>query len=228
MKMRSLEPEILDVERPPRGEVERAYRFMGFVNRWLGGVRATRLAFAEFARGWRGDERIRVLDVASGAADIPRAIARWDPRIEFTCVDRDPVAPVRGDALRLPFRDGAFDYVTTSLFLHHLGDAAAARALAEFDRVARRGMVMNDLLRRRRLYWWTRFFTLFGNSIVRNDGPLSVRKSFTLDELRALARPLPYLRARACFGHRVVLYGEKAWATPSPTSRSAPAAASPS
>jgi len=213
VKKRSLEPERLDVENPPRELVEGSYRFLSFVNRRLGGVRATRLAFEEFARGWGAERRIRVLDVASGAGEIPGALARWDPRLEFTCLDvrADPMGRVgvRGDALRLPFGDGTFDYVTTSLFLHHLDDDAAARALREFDRVARRGLVMNDLLRRRRLYWWTKFFTLFGNEIVRNDGPLSVLKSFTVEELRRLASPYPYLKTRVCFGHRVILYGEK-------------------
>jgi SAM-dependent methyltransferase len=212
-RTRSLQPERLDIETPPRDLVERSYRFLRFVNRRLGGVRATRLAFREFARGWRADERIRVLDVASGTGDIPEAIARRDPRIDFTCLDlnSDPNGrvSVRGDALRLPFRDGAFDYVTTSLFMHHLSDEGAAAALREFDRVARRGLVMNDLIRRRRLYLWTKAFTLFANEIVRHDGPLSVRKSFTVEELRALAAPLPYLRTRVCFGHRVLLYGEK-------------------
>ncbi|MBI2932785.1 MAG: methyltransferase domain-containing protein [Planctomycetes bacterium] len=220
MRTRSLEPEILDVDRPPREELERAHRFMRWANRWGGGLRATRLAFREFSRGWRPDERIRVLDVASGTGDIPCWLARWDPRLEFVCLDReaDPsgAVRVRGDALRLPFRDGAFDYVTTSLFLHHLTDDAARAALGEFDRVARRGLIMNDLLRCRRLYWWTKAATLFGNGIARHDGPLSVRKSFTVPELRELARAWPTLKVRLRLGHRVVVYGEKARASEPP------------
>jgi len=213
VKTRSLRPERLDIETPPRELVERSYRYLAFVNRRLGGARATRLAFAEFAPRWGPRERIRVLDVASGTGDIPRILAAWDPRLEFTCLDihADPLGAVRvrGDALHLPFGDRSFDYVTTSLFLHHLDDEAAAGALREFDRVARRGLVMNDLLRRWRLYAWTKLFTLFANEIVRHDGPLSVKKSFTLDELRTLAAPFPYLKTRVCFGHRVILYGEK-------------------
>jgi ubiquinone/menaquinone biosynthesis C-methylase UbiE len=213
MKTRSLEPERLDVETPPRDLVERSYRFLSFVNRRLGGVRATRLAFEEFAPRWGPESRIRVLDVASGSGDIPNALERWNPKLHFTCLDMraDPSGrvAVRGDALRLPFRDGSFDYVTTSLFMHHLGDAELVRALREFDRVARRGLVMNDLLRRTRLYLWTKLFTLFANEYVRHDGPLSVRKSFTLEELHRLAAPFPYLKTRVCFGHRVILYGEK-------------------
>lgn len=211
LKTRSLEPERLDIETPPPDLLERSHRFLSFVNRRLGGVRATRRAFGEFAPRWGATERIRVLDVASGSADIPAALERWDARLRFTCLDvraGGPVAVV-GDALRLPFRDGAFDYVTSSLFLHHLTDAALTSALKEFDRVARRGLVMNDLIRRVRLYLWTRVFTLFANEYVRNDGPLSVRKAFTVRELERLAAPHSYLKTRVCFGHRVLLYGEK-------------------
>lgn len=215
MKTRSLAPERLDVETPPRELVEKSHRFLSFVNRRLGGVRATRRAFQEFAPGWGTAARIRVLDVASGTGDIPEALERWDPRLSFTRLDlrADPLGRVQvlGDALRLPFRDGSFDYVTTSLFLHHLSDEALAGALREFDRVARRGLVMNDLLRRTRLYLWTKLFTLFANSIVRHDGPLSVRKAFTVEELQRLAAPFPYLKTRVCFGHRVILYGEKTY-----------------
>jgi len=209
MKTRSLEPERLDIEDPPRDLVEGSYRFLRFINRWLGGMRATRLAFDEFAVRWKPDETIRVLDVAGGTGDMAKLLSERDPRLRFTIVDLRG-GGVRGDAMRLPFRDGAFDYVITSLFLHHLDDGQASRALREFDRVARRGMIMNDLIRRTRLYLWTKFFTLFGNEIVRYDGPLSVRKSFTVDELRRLAEPIPYLKTRVCFGHRVLLYGERA------------------
>lgn len=211
LKTRSLEPERLDLETPPPDLLERSYRFLSFVNRRLGGVGATRSAFAEFSARWKPSERIRVLDVASGTADIPAALERWDPRLRFTCLDLRAAGRVAviGDALRLPFRDGAFDYVTSSLFLHHLSDEGLTSALGEFDRVATRGLVMNDLIRRVRLYLWTKVFTLFANEYVRNDGPLSVRKSFTQAELQRLAARLPYLRTRVCFGHRMLLYGEK-------------------
>ncbi len=208
MKTRSLLPERLDVEDPPRELVQGAYRFLRFINRWLGGARATHLALREFSARWKPGETIRVLDVAGGAGDMARLLAEREPRLRITIVDLRS-GDLRGDALRLPFRDGAFDYVISSLFLHHLSDEQAVRALRECDRVARRGMIMNDLIRRRRLYLWTRFFTLFGNEIVRYDGPLSVLKAFTVEELRRLAAPLPYLRTRACFGHRVLLYGER-------------------
>jgi SAM-dependent methyltransferase len=228
MKARSLEPEILDVRRPPRDELTRAYRFLEWINRRLGGVRAMVRALEAFAPRWTGP--VRLLDVGTGIADIPRAVVDWaratGRRVEVVALDREgdtlelareasrghpEIAFVRGDVRELPFAARSFDYVLSSLFLHHLPDDGAVGALRAFDRLARRGIVVNDLLRRRRLLWWTRFFTLFGGDIVRTDGPLSVRKAFTLTEIEAVvARAgLGWLTARVVFGHRFVLAGEK-------------------
>ena len=226
MKTRSLEPEILDERRPTRPELESTVRFLSWINRKLGGVRAMRRAFA--AIPWSGT--LRVLDVATGDADVPRALVEWaraaGRKIEFVAFDRESdmldlareqsrgypeIAFAQGDARSMPFDPGSFDFVTSTLFFHHLPDDAVVSALQSFARIAKRGIVVNDLLRRRRLYFWTKFFTWFGNDIVRYDGPLSVRKSFTLPEIEALVAKagLPWLKARVVFGHRFVLCGEK-------------------
>ena len=53
------------------------------VNRRFGGVRATLKRFEEFSRAWQPNERIEVLDLASGAADVPRALIAWGRRRGF-------------------------------------------------------------------------------------------------------------------------------------------------
>ena len=62
------------------------------------------------------------------------------------------------------------------------------RHLAEMDRTARRGIVVNDLVRSRMAYalvWLvTRLFAR--NRMSRHDGPLSVRRAYARDELRVL------------------------------------------
>lgn len=53
-----------------------------------------------------------------------------------------PARLVRADGRRLPFRDGAFDYVVSNAVIEHLGGPAGARALlSESGRVARTGWV---------------------------------------------------------------------------------------
>lgn len=229
MPVRTGDPEILDVEKPPRELLDRCYGYLKFVNRWLGGTRATLARFRRFARGWRPGETIRVLDVAAGAADIPAALVRWGRRRGFdlrvTALDLDPRAldyarrDVGGavdclcaNVLRMPCREGAFDYVTSSLFFHHLTDGQIVAVLRAFDAIARRGIVVNDLIRRLRAWIWIKLFTLWANPIVRVDGPLSVRKSLTTAEMKGLVASagLGYLEVETHFGHRMTVAGEKA------------------
>ncbi len=70
---------------------------------------------------------------------------------------------------------------------------------------------MNDLLRRRRAVLWIRLLTLFANRFAKFDGPLSVRRGFTLAEAESLANRagLAWLKAREHFGHRFTLAGER-------------------
>ncbi len=213
LRTRSLEPELLDHERPPREMMERVVGFLSAVNRYLGGAAtiAPRLP--------RGGAPFRVLDVAAGAGDVLRDLVRRVPGLRPLALDFSPdmlefatgLPRIRGDAFRLPFRDRSVDWVITTLFFHHLTDLQVVAVLREFDRVARRGIVVNDLLRRWRAWAWTKLLTLPANPIVQVDGPLSIRKAFREDEILALARAagLPWLRLRRHFGHRFTLAGER-------------------
>ncbi len=97
------------------------------------------------------------------------------------------------------------------MFLHHLPEAAAVAALREMGRVARRGVVVSDLLRNRRAYAWISLFTLAAGEMVRHDARGSVAGAFTPAELLALRdrAGLGYLRPTRHFGHRLVLAGER-------------------
>lgn len=213
MRVRSREPELLDLETPPRDMMARVAGYLTFVNRWLGGTRAV----AHHFRGVRGP--VRVLDVGAGAGDILRSLTARFPRVSPVAFDlsavmlsfADGLPRIRGDVHRLPFRDRSVDYVVCSHFFHHLGDDAIVTVLREFDRIARRGIVINDLIRSRRALFWIRLFTLWANPYVKADGPQSVRRGFRLPEIEALARRagLSWLRTRRHFGHRFTLAGTR-------------------
>jgi ubiquinone/menaquinone biosynthesis C-methylase UbiE len=96
---------------------------------------------------------------------------------------------VRADAVRLPFSDSSIDYVTASLFLHHFRDDDVVRLLAEFARVAKRGVIVNDLMRNLVPYYFIKLTgPLIARSwLTRNDGPVSVLRGFTREELSSLA-----------------------------------------
>ncbi len=213
MKSRSTEPELLDLETPPLDQQARIAGYLAFVNRWLGGTAAV----AHHLRDVK--EPVTVLDVAAGAADIPLDLARRFPNL--TCIAFDlsewmlrfgnGVPRIRGDVRWFPFRDRSVDYVIATHFFHHLTDDQIVSVLREFDRVARRGIIVNDLHRNRRALFWIKLFTLGANRYVKYDGPQSVRKAFKAAELEALARRagLDWLTVRRHFAHRLTLAGER-------------------
>lgn len=224
-------PELMDDPLVSPERMADGLRFIEWVNRWLGGTRAFLSHVERFSARWERGRPITFLDVGTGAADLPRALAAWgrerghDVRVialdlsapvlayaHQACRGNDRVALLRGNALALPFADRSVDYVCSSMFFHHLSDDQIVAVLRCYDRVARRGILVNDLLRRVRAYLWIRLIAPFsGSDLVRHDGPVSVLRGFRVGEADALAQKagLPWLRAQVHFGHRFVLGGER-------------------
>jgi ubiquinone/menaquinone biosynthesis C-methylase UbiE len=153
------------------------------------------------------DRPVTVLDVGTGGADLAVALVRWARRagrpIRVLALDRDrptlgiarritsrypEVVLLQGDALALPIRARSVDVLISALTLHHLTPEAAVASLAEMDRAARAGFLVNDLVRSRTAYAlvWLATRVLTRNRMSRHDGPLSVRRAYTPDELGTL------------------------------------------
>ena len=212
-------------------QLRRSLAFIRRVNALLGYTRATLGHLQHFSRGWKRGERIRILDLATGSADIPRAILRWADRcgwdVEIVGVDRHAVTAamavagggpsdprlriMQADVFDLPFDAGSFDYTLTAMFLHHLDDEQVVAVLRTMSSLARRGMIVADLLRRYRAYAWITLFTALSNPMVRHDAKVSVAQSFTKREVLQLRdrAGINYVRYYGHFGHRFVLAGEK-------------------
>ena len=104
-----------------------------------------------------------VLDVGCGTGTLVVAAARREPLAQFTGLDADPSVLARarqkaaatrfdiafdeGRADALPYADGSFDVVLSTLFFHHLPDAVKHATAAELARVLRPGgrLVVGDL-----------------------------------------------------------------------------------
>lgn len=184
------------------------------VNRFLGGYRATRTVLEPLLAARRGGV-LRVLDLATGVGDYLECFVRWGARqgvtVEAVGLDVNPATVayarssldgalppalrprahlIEGNALALPFEDGAFDVCHTALFTHHLDNTQVVALLREMDRVARHGLVVNDLHRHPLAYYG---IVAIGaampvSPMFRHDGPVSVRRAFTREELDVLAR----------------------------------------
>jgi ubiquinone/menaquinone biosynthesis C-methylase UbiE len=123
------------------------------------------------------DERVEVLDAARA---LDPAIAALGSSGALT-LDR-------ADGSALPYPDGTFDVAHASLVLHHLAPPDAVTLLREMARVARCGVIVNDLLRSRGSWLgaWALTRVMTRNRYTRHDGPLSVQRAYTRRELRRM------------------------------------------
>lgn len=202
------------------------------INTRLGGYRATLYHLDRFSARWASGQTIRFVDWGTGGADMPRAIVRWarrrGQRVEVIGVDHHPAVLAYArkacadypeiqiqdrDLTQIRAGDWDADYALSSLCLHHLPDDAIIRLLQDSDRIVARGLIFNDLKRSARAWAWiwalSRVFR--APPVVQHDGPLSVRRAFTREELLryAASAGLPYLRVSTHFGYRFTLSGEK-------------------
>ena len=196
------------------------------VNRFLGDAGALRRTLLEEI------EDFSVLDVGAGSGELLRVVAHWSHEnkrharlvgVELNARSASAIleesaafseiSALRGDALRLPFADDAFDYVICSLFTHHFKDAGVVSVLSELNRVTRRRLFVIDLHRHPLAYF---FYTTVGrlflhNRLIREDGALSILRSFRPEELRQLAvqAHLRDVQVERRFPFRLVLSGIK-------------------
>jgi SAM-dependent methyltransferase len=230
LSYRQRQAEWMDAPDADPEDLRRSLAFIRKVNVLFGYTRATLSHFKRFSAGWKPGQRIRILDVATGSADVPKAILRWASLAGFDVRmvgidlhartiteaakkgnDNPRLSLARADAMHLPFADGSFDYALTNMFLHHLDDDQVASVLREMSRVARSGVVVADLSRNARAYRWIGLFTLLANPMVRHDARVSVAQAFTRDEVLALRdrAGMMFASYHPHFGHRWVLAGEK-------------------
>jgi 2-polyprenyl-3-methyl-5-hydroxy-6-metoxy-1,4-benzoquinol methylase len=207
LRARHRRPELMDDPGLHPAEHRRALAGLARLNVWSRSAASLWPPVRALADSTSG-RPVRVLDVATGAGDVPVGLWRRAKRagipIEISGCDVSPVAVAAADrrarsagadmaffvhdAVRDPL-PGGFDVVTCSLFLHHLSDEDGVALLAAMGRAAGRLVMVSDLARgplNLALVWLaTRVLTR--SPVVRVDGPLSVRAAFTPAEALCLA-----------------------------------------
>ncbi|MBC8161322.1 MAG: methyltransferase domain-containing protein [Roseiflexaceae bacterium] len=169
---------------------------------------------------------LSLLDIGCGLGDIPRSLLDWSATRGFAldvfATDISPqiigMAQASGpsalhyavaDGMRLPLQTQSVDVAACSLTLHHFAPAEAVELLHDMRRVARCGLIVNDIVRS----WpglagaWLFGHVFSQNRLTRHDGLASVQRAYTPAELRALAvqAGLRVAAMRGIAGYRVAM-----------------------
>lgn len=189
---RTIRPEVLDTLPPDQARA--SLGDLVRINRVWGGHSTLRKLLK---RTVSDGQTFSVLDVGAASGDMGACIRQWYPRASVTALDyvpshlgNSPEGRVAGDAFRLPFRPGSFDYVFCSLFLHHFPDEKVVELLRNFRVAARRAVLVIDLERNPIPYYFISWsHPLLGwDPVTVHDGPISVEAAFHRKELESLAR----------------------------------------
>lgn len=227
LKQRQREPEVMDDPALDPQRHAMALRGLSRLNGLSGSVAIVWPPILRLARQLKVTN-LRVLDVATGAGDIPLGLwqkaRRANLNLEVHGVDISPTAiafarkraaeigaPVTFsdlDVLNAELPPG-YDIVISSLFFHHLDDPQAIALLKSMASAADRLIVVSDL--RRNLGGWmlahaaSRLFTR--SDVVHTDAALSVKGAYTINEFRSLtvAAGLGAVTIRRCWPCRQLL-----------------------
>jgi SAM-dependent methyltransferase len=223
------ESEWLDQGRGSDADVAANLDEMWRLNRWLGGLSALTRHLYPRLRAASGP--CTVLDLGTGAAQVPLAIAGWardqhtvvkvfgvDWAARNLAVGRsrargcEQIGLLLADAQHLPLAEHSADFVISSLFLHHFAPEPAAALLQAAYATARRALIMTDLVRGvlPRLAFRLVQPALARHPLTRHDGSLSIRRAYTPAELLGLAAAagLPGARVYAHWPWRMTLVAD--------------------
>ncbi len=216
-------PEWMDRPQPVSPELISDLRNLRSLNRWFGSYRLVR----HFLRRWiRPNDKLRVLDLATGSGDIPRLVVEFArERRAFVQVDavdfqESTVKIARDLSADFPevtfhcadikdFGEAAsYDLVLFSLALHHFKPEDATSLLRRCRELSRGRVLVADLRRG----WLAKVgvdlltATIFREAMTRNDARVSAERAFSFRELRDLARAAGWEN----FGHRRFAFARQA------------------
>jgi SAM-dependent methyltransferase len=199
------ELELMDRPQPVSDELGRDLRSIRQLNRWFGSHRIVR----RFTRRWiKPAARMRIVDLATGSADIPRLIVdharKIGAKVEIDVLDRQSatleiarrlsdnypeISFVEANILEFEPPD-RYDIVLCSLVLHHFSDEDAVRVLRRCRELSRKFVLVSDLRRgwlgTIGVYLLT--VLIFRAPMTCYDARLSTARAFSLVELDDLAR----------------------------------------
>ena len=207
-------PELMDLavleNGKPSAELERDLANLRRLNRYFGSYSILhRFLKRWFSERHPGASHLRVLDLATGEGDLPRELVLWCRKrgipVTVDAVDTNAatlaVAVERswdfpeitfheGDIRNWGFSSESWELVLCSLALHHFSAEDAVLVIRNARRLSAHHLLVADLERSLRgaLGIWLLTVLFLREPMTQHDARLSIRRAFSFDEFRSLAR----------------------------------------
>lgn len=213
----------MDRPQPVSAELVSDLENLRTLNRYFGSYRLIR----QFLRRWiRRDDRLRILDLATGSGDIPRLVVESarhvGAQVEIDAVDFQTSTIEIARQLSAEFpeihyhcadihrfgENQTYDIVLFSLALHHFSAEGAVQLLRRCHELSRGHVLVSDLRRG----WVAKVgvvlltTVLFREPMTRNDARISVARAFSFRELDELAHSAGW----SDYGHRRFRFARQA------------------
>ncbi|OGU68638.1 MAG: hypothetical protein A2W30_03875 [Ignavibacteria bacterium RBG_16_36_9] len=194
---RSYEPEQMDDFSIQDERINIAYKELRIINKYLGGVSTTKSALNFFINSKKN--KLKIFDIGSGSSDNLIAAKNRYPNLQILSIDKNlralsssenSLIKVNSDAFHLPIKKESCDIVHVALFLHHFTEDQIEKLLKEFLRIAKDGIIINDLQRSLFALLGIKILTFlfFKSEMVKYDAPISVKRGFIKSEIIGLLR----------------------------------------
>jgi hypothetical protein len=194
--------ELLDDPAADPVTVAESLRNIARANQWFGGAAAVRYGLARTLRGVARGQTISLLDLGTGAGDLPRVAERWGSkrgirikpvglelsRAAAALAQHSGITTVVGCAGTPPIRDKSVDMVLVSQVAHHLSSESVVHLFRTCDRLARRAVIVADIRRHALAASGFRLGAriLGFDAVTVADGVTSIRRGFSRTQLLGL------------------------------------------
>ena len=211
LEERSSREEIMDDFNLQGPALEEIFEDLDKVNSWLGGNKVSLDGVEKLLNASCYSQPLTIMDVGCGDGSLLKEIAEFSRKrgikVRLIGIDANQYAieiarrktrdfpEIEYEALDVfseEFRQREADIILCILTLHHFKDEQVIQLLQSFLKMAKIGVVVNDLQRSKVAY---RLFKLFSsvfmrNEIAKKDGLTSIRRSFRRKDLMKYRKQL--------------------------------------